>query len=87
MISKLDPKEQSVGAMIDRVGWMFVHVTPSVDDRAHCWFSYTWGLAVMFGWPELIRLDLGRNIAGEMLNAAVREIKQRARSCRLQACN
>jgi ADP-ribose pyrophosphatase YjhB (NUDIX family) len=27
-------REQSVGVMIDRVGWMVVQVTPSVDDRS-----------------------------------------------------
>jgi len=72
---QLDAHEQQVVDVVDRVGWMVMRVFPDRDDQDPRWFAYTIGLAVTFGWPELICFGLDADVMQELLNNAVCELK------------
>jgi hypothetical protein len=78
MQEQLDPAERNAIDIINRVGWMVMKVSPKAGDENPRWFAYTAGLAVTFRWPELICFGLDLDVAGDLLNNAVRELRNKA---------
>jgi Domain of unknown function (DUF4262) len=80
MIAERDPQERKIVDTVARVGWAVMTISPNNDDIEPRWFAYTVGLAVTFGWPELICFGLDLSVMTELLNNAVLEIRQRNES-------
>jgi hypothetical protein len=78
MAKELDPAERNAIDIINRIGWMVMKISPNGGDENPRWFAYTTGLAVTFRWPELICFGLDLDVAGGLLNNAVRELQNRA---------
>jgi hypothetical protein len=76
----LDAHEQKVVDDVNRIGWAVMRVRPNEGDLDPRWFAYTIGLAVTFGWPELICFDLDVDVAADLLNNAVEELKSKGTS-------
>jgi hypothetical protein len=74
---QLDPAERRAVEIVDRVGWMVQHVYPVEGNSDPEWFSYTVGLGITHGWPELICFGLDPEVMGKMLNNAVSELKEK----------
>jgi len=77
----LSDTDQRAVDIIARHGWMIQHVAPRTSDSAYEeeWFSYTVGLPLNLGWPEIICFGIERVTAQKMLNSAVEELKQHNR--------
>jgi Domain of unknown function (DUF4262) len=75
MAEELDRAERNAIEIISHVGWMVMKVSPNAGDERPESFAYTAGLAVTFRWPELICFGLDLDVAGELLNNAVRELQ------------
>ena len=75
----LDAQEARIIDIIDRVGWAVVNISPKKGDQNRRW-SFTVGLPVTHGWPELICFGLQLDTMMKLLNNAVQELKRKGLS-------
>ncbi|WP_158596036.1 DUF4262 domain-containing protein [Oleomonas cavernae] len=78
MTQEFDRAEQDVIDTVKRVGWQVkLIISGENDDPNLPPFAYTVGLAVTFGWPELICFGLRTEYLGQVINNAVAELKSK----------